>query len=117
VVGSVVGLRCLDALAQPKLDMVRGQCHKLDMALDKVAITVGQLLAGTARVKVVAERRNDERLDLGCGNAADQSGRLGLLLQHGLGDVITVAGAALVRMGWAHAVAAIVKQAPGQEHG
>jgi hypothetical protein len=80
-----------------------------------VAIIVGQLMAGTARVKVVAERCNDERLDLGCGNAADQSGRRGLLLQYGLGDVIAVAGAALVRVGWAHAVAAIVKQAPGQD--
>src|SRR5262249_49391005 len=55
--------------------------------------------------------------DLGGGNAADQSGRLRLLLQHSLGDVIAVAGAALVGVGWAHAVAASVKKAPAQERG
>src|SRR5262249_40593530 len=64
-----------------------------------------------------AQRRHDERLDLGGGNAADQSGRRGLILQHGLGDVIAVAGAALVGVGWAHAVAAIVKKAPAQDGG
>ena len=44
----------LDDLAQPKLDMVRGQGHALDMALDKVTIVVGQLLAGVACVEVIA---------------------------------------------------------------
>src|SRR5436853_163362 len=63
------------------------------------------------------ERRNDERLNLGGGYAADQSGRRGLSLQHGLGDVIAVAGAALVGVSWAHAVAAMVKQAPAQDGG
>src|SRR5215475_7224909 len=104
-------------LAQPKLEMVRGQCHTLEMTLDEVAIIVGQLLPGAARAKMAAQRRHDERLDLGGGNAADQSGRRGLSLQHGLGDVIAVAGAALVGVGWAHAVAAIIKQAPAQERG
>jgi hypothetical protein len=62
------------------------------MALDKVAIIVGQLLAGAGRVKLVAERCKDERLEVGCGNAVDRSGRVRLLLQHGLGNVIAVAG-------------------------
>src|SRR5215467_1307917 len=97
--------------------MVRGQCHTLEMALDEVAIIVGQLLPGAARAQMAAQRRHDERLDLGGGNAADQSGRLGLILQHGLGDVIAVAGAALVGVGWAHAVAAIVKKTPAQQRG
>jgi hypothetical protein len=110
-------LRGLDDLAQPKLEMVRGQCHTLEMALEEVAIIVGQLLPGAARAQMAAQCRHDERLDLGGGNAADQSGRLGLLLQHGLGDVIAVAGAALVGVGWAHAVAAIIKKAPAQERG
>src|SRR6516164_1819319 len=43
--------------------------------------------------------------------------RRGLILQHGLGDVIAVAGATLVGVGWAHAVAAMVKQTPAQERG
>src|SRR5205814_10467811 len=66
---------------------------------------------------VVAQRRNGKRLNLGGGYAADQSGRRGLSLQHGLGDVIAVAGAALVGVSWAHAVAAMVKKAPAQERG
>src|SRR5215470_1064446 len=66
---------------------------------------------------MAAQRRHDKRLSLGGGYAADQSGRRGLSLQHGLGDVIAVAGAALVGVRWAHAVAAIVKQAPTQHRG
>ena len=87
------------------------------MALEEVAIIVGQLLPGAARAKIAAQRRHDERLDLGGGNAADQSGRRGLILQHGLGDVIAVAGAALVGVSWAHAVAAMVKKAPAEDGG
>src|SRR5438128_915707 len=72
--------------------MVGGQCHTLEMTLEEVAIIVGQLLPGAARAKIAAQRRHDERLDLGGGNAADQSERRGLILQHSLGDVIAVAG-------------------------
>jgi hypothetical protein len=78
---------------------------------------VWQLLPGAARVEVVAQRCKDERLDLGGGNAADRSGRRGLALQRGLGHVIAVAGAALVGVGWAHLVAAIVGKAAGEERG
>jgi hypothetical protein len=58
-----VGLRCLDALAQPKLEMVRAQCHTLEMALEELAIIVGQRLPGAAGVEVLAQRRNDEALE------------------------------------------------------
>src|SRR5260370_4300658 len=91
--------------------MVGGQRNSLDMALDKVAITIGQWRAGAAGGEVIAQRRNDERLELGGGNAADRSGRVRFLLPHGLGDVITVARAALVGMGRAHAAAALIKDA------
>src|SRR5215208_6672961 len=87
------------------------------MALEEVTIIVGQPLPGAAGVEVVAQSRNDERLNLGGGNAADQSGRPALSLQHGLGDVIAVAGAALVGVGRAHAVAANVKKASAQDCG
>ena len=49
-------LRLLNDLPQPKLDMVRGQGHALDMALDKVAIIVGQLFPRAAGVEVIAQR-------------------------------------------------------------
>src|SRR5215472_11725641 len=112
-----MGLRGLDDLAQPKLEMVRGQCHTLEMTIEEVAIIVGQLLPGAARAQMAAQRRHDKRLSLGGGYAADRSKRRGLSLQHRLGDVIAVAGAALVGVSWAHAVAAIVKQAPAQHRG
>src|SRR5262249_56251358 len=102
----------VDGVEERKGEMGRGQCPTLEMAREEVAIIVGQLLPGAARAQIAAQRRNDERLDLGGGNAADQSGRLGLILQHSLGDVIAVTGAALVGVGWAHAVATIVKKAP-----
>src|SRR5436190_23785394 len=94
-----------------------GSMYTLEMALEEVAIIVGHPLPAAARVEVVAQRRNDERLNLGGGYAADQSGGRGLSLQHGLGDVIAVAGAALVGVSWAHAVAAMVKQAPAPDGG
>src|SRR5262249_48343312 len=87
------------------------------MTLDEVAIIVGQPLPAATRVEMAAQCCHDERLSLGGGYAADQSGRRGLSLQHRLGDVIAVAGAALVGGRWAHAVAAIVKQAPAQRRG
>jgi len=37
------------------------------MVLEEVAIIVGQPLPAAARVEVVAERRNNKRLNLGCG--------------------------------------------------
>ena len=114
---ALTGVSVTPAAAQPKLEMVRGQCHALEMALEEVAIIVGQLLPGAARAQMAAQRRHDERLDLGGGNAADQSERRGLILQHGLGDVIAVAGAALVGMRWSHAIAAIIKKAPAQDGG
>src|SRR6516165_8994416 len=97
--------------------MVWGQCHTLEMALEEVAIIVGQLLPGAARAQMAAQRRHDERLNLCSGNAADQSAWLGLPLQHGLRDVIAVADATLVGMRWTHAVAPIVKEATAQDGG
>jgi hypothetical protein len=56
-------------------DCVAGQRQLIEqaqeLALDKVAIIIGQLLAGAPCVEVGAQRCNDERLNLGCGNAAD----------------------------------------------
>jgi hypothetical protein len=62
------------------------------MALEEVAIIVGH----AARAQMAAQRRHDERLDLGGGNAADQSGWRRLILQHSLGDLIAVAEAAIL---------------------
>ena len=57
-------MRGLEALAQAKLEMVRSQCHTLEMALEEVAIIVGQSLPGPASVEVLVQRRDDERLNL-----------------------------------------------------
>src|SRR5262249_55782542 len=99
-----------DDLAQPKLEMVRGQCHTLEMALEEVAIIVGQLLPGAARAQMAAQRRHDERLDLGGGNAADQSGRRGPILQPALGDVIAGGRAPRCGGGWASWGGKVVKK-------
>ena len=95
-VAGIDPFRCLHDLPQPKLDVVRGQGHTLDMALEEVAISAAQLRPGAAGVKVIAQGCKNERLDLGGGNAADRAVRPRLLLQHGLGDVIAVARASLV---------------------
>ena len=59
-------------LPQPKLEMVRSQCHTLEMALEEVTIIIRQLLPSAVGTEVVAHRRNDERLDLGRRDAADR---------------------------------------------
>src|SRR2546425_11996983 len=97
--------------------MVGGQCHTLEMTLEEVAIIVGQLLPGAARAKIAAQRRHDERLDLGGGNAADQSERRGPIFPHSLGGGITGAGAAPVGGGWGQSGCPKVKQAAPQESG
>src|SRR5262249_30082396 len=60
---------------------------------------------------------NDKRLKLRCGNTVDRSECPRFVLQHGLGDVIAVACASLVRVRWAHAVAALIKDAAAQQRG
>jgi hypothetical protein len=89
--------------SQSKLDLVRGQGDALDKALDKIAITVGELPAGAVGSEVVAERGHDERLKLSSGNTVGR----------GLRDAIAIAQAALVCVGRAHAVAARIKDAAG----
>jgi hypothetical protein len=86
------------------------------MALDKVPIAVGQLKV-TARIEAIAECGQHERLKLGGGNTANRSRRLRFILQHSLRDVIAIAHATLVSVGRAHAVAARIKDAAGQERG
>src|SRR6476659_10178883 len=103
--------RVLDAFLQSKPDLALGQGHALDMALDKVAMTHRQLLSSATCVEVITQCGNDERLELGCGNTVERSECPRFILQHGLGDVIAVARAALVGMGRAHAVAALIKDA------
>jgi hypothetical protein len=67
----VVGLDRLDVLPQPQLEMSPSHCHTLEMALEELEIIIGQLLPDAAGAEVVAQRRNDERFNLGSGNAAD----------------------------------------------
>ena len=113
----VVGLGRLDALPQPKLEMVRSQCHALEMALEEVTIIIGQLLPAPLALRWLRSAATTSASISAAGTRLTDPGRLGLSLQHDLGDVIAVAGAALVGMAWAHAVAANVKQAAGQEAG
>src|SRR5437763_950600 len=64
----IVSLRWIKDLAQPKFEMVWSQRHTLEIALKELAIIVGQLLRAAAGIEVVAQCRNDQRLDLGRGN-------------------------------------------------
>ena len=41
LVGVQMRMVTLDDLARPKLEMVRSQCHALEMALEEVAVIVG----------------------------------------------------------------------------
>jgi hypothetical protein len=71
-----------------QLDVLAGERDPLDMALDQFSITVrGWLWLGAARLQVVAQCDEDERLDLGRRHLADRAGALDFVLQERLGDV------------------------------
>src|SRR5260370_593954 len=77
---TVVGirlLRWLGDLPEPKFDMVRGQGHAREMTVDDVAIIVGQRLGGAASGEVIAQCSKNKPLELGGGNTADRSRRMG----------------------------------------
>src|SRR5436305_1866210 len=96
-------VRPTGAVPSRRPETIRGQCHTLEMAVEEVTIIVGQLLPGAARVQVGAQRRSNERLELGGRDATDCSSCQRLSLQHRLGDVIAVTGAGLVGVRWTHA--------------
>src|SRR6516164_2608536 len=85
------------------------------MALDKVPITVRELLARAAGAEMIAQCGQHQRLKLSRGNTAERCGRPRFLLQHGLGGVVAIACAALVCVRRAHAVAIRIKDAAGQQ--
>jgi hypothetical protein len=107
----------LDVLAQLQFDVLRGERHMLEMVFDQFSLIPDGLRVGAARLQVIAQRRHDERLDFSRRHAADQSGCLRVLLQHGLGDIVAIAGASFVGVARAHAVAAIIEEATAQERG
>jgi hypothetical protein len=58
-----------------------------------------------------------QRLDLGSRHARDAAGLLLSMLQQRVRDIVPVAHSELVGVGRAHAVAAVVEDAPGQDGG
>jgi len=74
VVSAKLLRRLLDHVPHAKLNLVRGQGRALKVAFDKVAITAGRLLPGTAGVEVMAQRCQDQRLKLGCGKRLGHPG-------------------------------------------
>src|SRR5246127_1220240 len=65
--------------------------------------------------EMLANRPDDQRLDVGCRHAAHRSGALGGAMEKGAGQVVSVLAAALADMARAHAVAAVIKDAAGQQ--
>src|SRR5580704_19449624 len=98
--------------------MLRFYDHARDMALDQVAVRGSRRrLPITHCCKVPADPFAHEGLDLGGRHAGDVAW-LGLaILQNRMRRIIPVADAALVRMRRAHAVAAVVEEAAGQNGG
>jgi len=69
------------------------------------------------RCDVLADAIEHQGLDLGRRHPHDTAGFAPPALQHRLRHIITVANAALAGMARAHAVAAVVEEAAGQEAG
>src|SRR5262249_59468423 len=76
---SVIGIklvqRFLDDLPQTKLDLLLRQGNALNVALNKVPITVRELLARAAGAEMIAQCGQHQRLKLSRGNTAERCGR------------------------------------------
>ena len=115
----VFGLsRCLARGNEPDVQCLRFDDHARDMALDQLAVRKRGLgFCCVHCCKVPADAVAHEGLDLG-GRHAGDAACLGLaILQDRMRHIIPVAHAALVRMRRAHAVAAVVEEAAGQNGG
>src|ERR1700733_4752663 len=64
---------------------------------------------------MLANRPDDQRFDVGCRHSAHRSGALGGAMEKGGGQVVSVLAAALADMARAHAVAAVIEDAAGQQ--
>src|SRR6476660_8143838 len=64
---------------------------------------------------MLANRPDDQRLDVGCRHAAHRSGALGGAMEKDGGQVVSVLAAALADMARAQAVAAVIEDAAGQQ--
>src|SRR6478672_9551726 len=65
--------------------------------------------------EMLANRSDDQRLDVGCRHAAHRSGALGGAMEKGGGQVVSVLAAALADMARAHAIAAVIEDAASQQ--
>ena len=64
---------------------------------------------------MLANRSDDQRLDLGCRHSTYRSGALGLALEQGGRQIVAVLDAALADVARAHAVAAVIEDAADQQ--
>src|ERR1700692_4434597 len=109
-----VGCRLLAiaSLCFGKLDdqLLRLNLDSCDVSLDEAPVV--NLLRWS---EMLANRPDDQRLDVGCRHAAHRSGALGCAMEKGAGQVVSVLEAALADMARAHAVAAVIEEAAGQQ--
>src|SRR6516165_7430536 len=61
--------------------------------------------------EMLTKRLEHEAFDLRCGDAGHAASLIRPLLQQSVGNIVAVPRAALVRMCWGHAVAAVVEDA------
>src|SRR5215211_4542898 len=92
--------------------------HALEMALDQIAIANGGgVLCFTHRCEVLAQAVEHQLLDVGGRHAGDAACLRLSLLQDCVRHVIAVAQADLVGVRRAHAIAAVVEDAAGEDGG
>src|SRR6516164_5696965 len=90
-------------LGAPYLDVA-------DLGSDQLGVIDGGIGS-----EVPADRIDNGGLDLGGGHAGDGAGGLRPSLDQGRGDVVAVPCRALAAVAGAHAVAAVIKDAPSQQ--
>src|ERR1700694_5904560 len=98
---------CFGKLDDQRLRLNRASC---DVSIDEAPVV--NLLRW---FEILANRPDDQRLDVGCRHAAHRSGALGGAMEKGGGQVVSVLEAALADMARAHAVAAVIEEAAGQQ--
>jgi hypothetical protein len=85
----------------------------LDLDARNVGVDEGPIVVNRGRwFDVIANRSNDQRLDLGCGNSVNRSRALSLALEKGGREIIAVLDSPLAGMARGHPVTAVIEDAP-----
>src|SRR6266436_3498574 len=88
---------------------------RVDLDTNEVGADEISVVSPHGRFEMIADGLQDKSFNLGRRYPRDGTRALGLSLQQGRGDIITVPDAKLAGMAWAHPIATVVVDAADQQ--